>query len=291
MAGTIRVGTSGWAYAPLRGSFYPKGLPHGQELFYASRQFDTIEINATFYRLQHPTVFRSWHDETPETFVFAVKGSRFITQTREGEELKTGLANFFASGLLHLGRKLGPILWQFPPARTFEADAFRAFLALLPQDTEAARKLAQSHDLPTDRCGLLIEDIHPLRHAVEIRNDTFRAPAFIDLLREFGVALVCADSPKWPLLTDVTADFIYCRFHGARQLYVSGYDEEALNLWARRTHTWSQGSEPRDACLIADQAKPLKAGRDVFMFFNNTAQNRAFHDAMRLKTLLRGDLV
>jgi len=286
MAGMICVGTSGWAYAPLRGSFYPKGLPHEQELFYASRQFDTIEINATFYRLQHPAVFQRWHDETPEKFVFAVKGSRFVTQFREGEELKTGLANFFASGLLLLDRKLGPILWQFPPAKTFEADAFRAFLTLLPQDTDAARTLAQSHDLPTDRCGLIIKDIHPLRHAVEIRNDTFRKPAFIDLLREYGVALVCADSTKWPFLMDVAADFIYCRFHGAHKLYVSGYDAEELNLWARRAHTWAQGTEPRDACLIADPVKLLRAGRDVFMFFNNTAQNRAFHDAMELRSLL-----
>ncbi|MBB3442516.1 DUF72 domain-containing protein [Rhizobium sp. BK379] len=281
--GTIRIGISGWTYAPWRGVFYPKGLAGKSELAYASRQFPSIEINGTFYGLQKPDVFARWRDETPDGFVFSVKGSRYITHLKRLRDIETPLANFLASGLMRLGPKLGPILWQFPPGLTFDADLFASFLALLPEDTDAAADIAKRHDERLGgRAWTKSETRQPMRHALEIRHDSFRAPEFIELLRKYKVGLVVADTVEWPLLMDVTADFIYCRLHGSEQLYVSGYSGEALDRWARRIDAWTHGMEPDDADRIKPPLKRSASGRDVYVYFDNDVKVRAPADARSL---------
>jgi uncharacterized protein YecE (DUF72 family) len=271
--GEIRIGVSGWTYAPWRGVFYPKKLPQKQELAYASRQFRAIEINGTFYRLQRPEDFARWRDETPEDFVFAVKAPRYITHILRLRGFEAPLANFLASGLLRLGPKLGPILWQFPPSMKFDPEAFESFLAALPHDAEQTGEVARRRDdwlngrdwvEPESECGL--------RHAVEIRHESFRTPLFAEMLRKHRVALVCADTVEWPRLMDVTADFFYCRLHGSEKLYVSGYDDAALDAWARRIRAWARGGEPADAERINSPMKRSPAKRDVFVFFDNDAK-------------------
>jgi uncharacterized protein YecE (DUF72 family) len=281
--GTVRIGISGWTYAPWRGTFYPKGLAHKNELAYAAAQFASIEINGTFYGLQRPQSFARWRSETPDGFVFAIKGSRYITHMLKLREIETPLANFLASGPLRLGSKLGPILWQFPPRMKFDPELFRSFLALLPRDTDEARKLARRHDARLSGRSWLGRDVErPLRHAVEIRNESFRTPAFIELLRRYKTALVCADTVEWPLLMDLTADFVYCRLHGSEELYVSGYGDQALDRWAKRIRAWSRGNEPKDAERVMGPTRPRKSGRDVFVYFDNDAKVRAPVDARGL---------
>lgn len=269
--GTVRIGISGWTYAPWRGQFYPKDLPQKQELSFAARHFRSIEINGTFYGLQRPESFGRWREETPDDFVFAIKGPRFITHMLRLQEIETPLANFFASGLLRLGPKLGPILWQFPPSMAFDPALFENFLSQLPHDREATIALAKRHDGHIKGRAWLQSDGHqPIRHAVEIRHESFRSPAFIDMLRRHKVALVCADTVKWPLLMDITADFIYCRLHGSEQLYVSGYEDEALDIWAERIRAWAKGEEPDNATRVLGPTPPPKRGRDVYLYFDNT---------------------
>lgn len=281
--GTIRIGISGWTYRPWRGVFYPKGLAQARELAYASRQFPSIEINGTFYGLQKPEVFARWRDETPEGFVFSVKGSRYITHLQRLRDIETPLANFLASSVLRLGPKLGPILWQFPPSLTFNADLFAHFLAMLPQDTDAAAEMAKRHDERLDgRASTKSEERQPMRHALEIRHDSFRSPEFIELLRKHKIGLVVADTVEWPLLMDVTADFIYCRLHGSEQLYVSGYDDEALERWAGRIDAWTHGTEPDDANRVKPPLKRSARGRDVYVYFDNDVKVRAPADARSL---------
>ncbi len=261
-AGTVRIGISGWTYAPWRGVFYPKGLPQKRELEYAASQFSTLEINGTFYGMQRPDAFADWADRVPDDFVFAVKAPRFITHMRRLRDVATPLANFIASGLLRLGPKLGPILWQFPPNFRFDADRIETFLKLLPHDTGAAARLGRQHD---DRlkapAWLKVDAERKLRHAFEIRNETFRDSAFIDLLRKNDVALVCADTVEWPRLMDLTSDFVYCRLHGSEELYASGYDDEALDGWAARVAAWAKGGEPADAERIGGNGRKRTARR------------------------------
>ncbi|MBW4022714.1 MAG: DUF72 domain-containing protein [Proteobacteria bacterium] len=277
----IRVGISGWTYAPWRGVFYPKGLKQKDELSFAARQVSSIEINGTFYRQQAPKSFTAWAARVPDDFVFAIKGPRFITHIKRLGDIDGPLANFMASGLLNLGVKLGPILWQFPPNLAFDHDRFAHFLALLPQDTEAAAGLAHGHDSwlkekPADETDAK----RPLRHAVEIRHESFRDRAFVDLLRRHNVALVCADTVEWPRLMDVTADFLYLRLHGSEALYASGYDDAALDDWARRVRAWADGGEPADAERVGPKAQKRK--RDVFVYFDNDLKVRAPVDAQAL---------
>lgn len=285
-SGDIRIGVSGWTYAPWRGNFYPKGVTQKRELAFAASRFPALEINGTFYGLQKPDAFARWAEETPEDFVFAVKGSRFITHTKRLRDIEAPLANFFASGLLRLGPKLGPLLWQFPPNFRFDAALMKDFFALLPQDTRAAARLARRHDKRLDGRDWTSTDAkRPLRHAVEIRHDSFRDPAFIELLRAHDIALVCADTVKWPLLMDATADFVYCRLHGSQELYRSRYSEEALKRWAARVRAWSQGKPMKDGEFAGD--KPAEATpRDVFVFFDNTDKLHAPEDAARLMAML-----
>ncbi|MCT7376401.1 DUF72 domain-containing protein [Chelativorans salis] len=279
-AGTVRIGISGWTYPPWRGVFYPQGLPQKRELAYAAEHFRSVEINGTFYSLQRPGSFARWSEETPDDFVFAIKGSRYITHMLKLRDARTPLSNFLASGVLRLGPKLGPILWQLPPQTAFDADRLEAFLALLPHDTEEAARLARRHDKRVSgRAWLKPDAKRPLRHAIEIRHDSFRTEAFIELLRRYGVAMVCADTPQWPLLMDLTADFVYCRLHGSEQLYTSGYDDEALDRWAKRVRAWERGGEPKDAERVLPPTKPLDRGRDVFVYFDNDVKVRAPFDA------------
>ena len=255
--GAVRIGLSGWTYSPWRGVFYPEGLPRRQELAYAAARFASIEINGTFYGLQRPDCFRTWRDSTPEDFVFALKGPRYITHMLKLKGVDVALANFLGSGPLRLGAKLGPILWQFPARMKFERGRFKSFFDILPRSHGQASAVAHRHGPQiTGRSWLQSEGDRPLRHAMEIRNDTFRTSAFIDLLHEYDIALVCADAVEWPLLMDLTTDFVYCRLHGSQELYASGYDEAALDRWAARIAAWSKGEEPADANRVMAPAAP-----------------------------------
>jgi uncharacterized protein YecE (DUF72 family) len=280
-AGIVRIGIAGWTYPPWRGVFYPKGLPQKRELEYAASQFDTLEINGTFYGMQRPDAFADWADRVPGDFVFAVKAPRFITHIRRLREVETPLANFIASGLLRLGGKLGPILWQFPPNFRFDAERIEEFLKLLPHDTKAAARLGRKHDDRLKAPAWLKADERPMRHAFEIRNETFRTRAFIDLLRKYDVALVCADTVEWPRLMDLTSDFVYCRLHGSEELYASGYDDTSLDEWAARVAAWAKGGEPADAERIGGKGRARR--RDVFVYFDNDSKVRAPFDAQALE--------
>ena len=287
-SGTIRIGISGWTYGGWRGSFYPSGLHHSDELSYASRQVDTIEINGTHYSLQRPDSFAKWYDETPGRFVFAVKGSRFITHLKQLRDIETPLANFFASGVLRLEEKLGPFLWQFSPRFRFDPTRLDPFFALLPRDTEAAAALAELHDERlSDRAWTRTEHRRDLRHAIEVRHPSFLDPAFVALLRRHRLALVFADSVAWPYAEDLTADFVYLRLHGAEELYASGYSDEALDYWAARIKLWARGLEPNDARLIAPEMRPPRRNaRDIYVYFDNDAKVRAPVDAHSLRVKL-----
>ncbi|MFZ5544047.1 MAG: DUF72 domain-containing protein [Pseudomonadota bacterium] len=282
--GQIRIGISGWRYEPWRGVFYPEGLPQRRELAYASRMLPTIEINGSFYSLQRPEYYAQWHDETPDGFVFAVKGPKYITHLRRLKEVETPLANFFASGVFELKAKLGPILWQFPPMLPFKPERFEAFFAQLPHDTETAARIAQHHDHRVEgRMSLDIDRTRPLRHAVEVRHPSFVDEAFVALLRRYGIALVVADTAgKWPLLEDLTADFVYLRLHGDKELYASGYGDGALARWAERIRAWSQGQQVPDAHRASRRAAPRRATRNVYCYFDNDVKVHAPYDAASL---------
>jgi uncharacterized protein YecE (DUF72 family) len=282
--GAIRIGISGWRYQGWRGVFYPDKLAQRRELEFASKKFPTIELNGSFYSLQKPQSFLRWTDETPPGFVFSVKGSRFITHMLRLRNVEGPLANFFAQGLLRFGEKLGPILWQFPPNFQFEPESFEAFLALLPTTQQQAADLARKHD---DRLNgrSWIEASHksPVRHAVEIRHESFVTESFIKLLRRYGVGLVVADTVEWPLLMDVTANFVYCRLHGSKQLYASGYGPRALDLWAERVVTWATGGEVANGRKASGRDAPKRKCRDVFVYFDNDMKVRAPFDAEQLE--------
>jgi uncharacterized protein YecE (DUF72 family) len=281
--GKVRIGISGWTYKPWRGVFYPKELKQKSELEYASRALNSIEINGTFYSLQRPTSFERWAAETPDDFVFSVKAPRFITHIRRLKDAKAPVANFLASGLFRLGAKLGPILWQLPPNFQFKPELLEEFFKLLPHDTEEAAALAKHHDKwMTGRAALKPDAKRPMRHAMEIRHASFVTTHFIDLLRKYDVALVCADTVEWPRLMDVTSDFMYCRLHGSEVLYASGYHDEALDQWSARVHAWARGSEPEDAERVIKVKAAKKPARDVFVYFDNDAKVRAPFDAKGL---------
>ena len=264
---TIRVGIAGWTYAGWRGEFYPPGLVHRLELAYAAQRFGSIEINGSFYSLQRPSSYLAWREQVPPGLVFAVKGGRFITHMKKLAGVETALANFFASGILALGPALGPVLWQLPPTLGFDADRMRTFFDLLPRTTTAAAELATHHDdkLSGDRVWAKTDADRPLRHALEVRHDSFCSEEAVQLLAEHDVALVVADTAgRWPLLERVTSDFMYVRLHGDKELYVSGYSAEALDSWAARIRGW------------ADQ------GLDVFAYFDNDVKVHAPYDALAL---------
>jgi uncharacterized protein YecE (DUF72 family) len=271
-SGAVRIGISGWRYGPWRGTFYPPGVTQARELAHASRKVGTIEINGSFYSLQSPASYRAWRDATPETFVFAVKGGRFITHIKRLKDVRVPLANFLASGVLALGPKLGPLLWQLPPSLKFDAAVVEDFLALLPKTTADAARLARRHDARLKhRAFCRVDADRPLRHTVEVRHDSFVTEDFFALLRRHDVAACIADNARdWPVLDAVTAGFVYCRLHGHTQMYASGYSSAALDRWAERIRGWARG------------------GRDVYVYFDNDAKIRAPYDAMNLAARIHG---
>jgi uncharacterized protein YecE (DUF72 family) len=233
--GSIRIGIGGWVFPPWRGSFYPAGLPQARELDHASRHLTAIEINGTFYNSGRADSFRKWRDGTPDDFVFSLKGPRFVTHRNELASAGPSLELFFSRGVLELGDKLGPVLWQFAPFKQFDEADFAAFLELLPHEIEG----------------------RPIRHLVEVRHQSFRAPAFIDLLRQHRVAVAMVDDAKFPVFEEVTADFAYLRLRRCAEEEPTGYSAEALDSWAERARV-----------LAAE-------GRDVFLYFINGAKIRA----------------
>ena len=283
----VYIGISGWTYPKWRGVFYPEGLVQKKELYYASRAFHSIEINGTHYALQKPQSFQKWRDETPDDFVFSVKATRYITHIRRLNECAEPLANFFASGLLVLGAKLGPILWQLPPSFRYDEDRLEAFLRLLPHRAHKAAALARKHTLSEGRVWLEADEDRPIRHCMEVRHRSFLVPEFFEQLRRYKVAFVLADTAgKWPYAEDVTSDFMYLRLHGDAKLYVSGYTEEAISEWAARIRQWKIGRQPGDAHLVTERARPATGERDVFVYFDNDAKVKAPRDAKRLREVL-----
>jgi len=283
VAGRVFIGISGWRYAPWRGVFYPDGLVQRRELEFASRAFPSIELNGSFYSLQRPELFAQWYDQTPQGFVFSVKGGRYITHVLRLREPFKALANFFASGVLRLNEKLGPFLWQLPPTLRYDSAQVEEFLGTLPQDTQAAAALGAGHDdWMKGRSWLETDGTRPLRHAMEVRHASFAHPEFIEQLRRHRVALVVADSPgKWPYIEDVTSDFIYLRLHGEERLYASGYTAQALDAWANRVQAWRDGGEPAEAKRVGGPVQRT-SGRDVYCYFDNDAKVRAPFDAASL---------
>lgn len=271
MSGRVRIGTSGWVYPPWRGVFYPARLPHRRELEYLSGKVNSVELNGSFYALQRPSSYQSWHDQTPDGFTFAVKGGRFITHMKRLGDVATPLANFLASGVLALRDKLGPFLWQLPPTLPFDADLLAAFFDQLPRDTAAAATLATRHDERLAGRALTTTDVdRPVRHALEVRHQSFTDPAFPELLRAHGIGLVIADAAaNWPYLEQVTADFAYVRLHGGTELYASGYPDDELDTWADRIRGWVDNN------------------LDVYAYFDNDMKVKAPHDAMALAARLR----
>ncbi len=281
---TVRIGISGWRYPPWRGVFFPEGLPQRNELAYAASIFPTIEINGSFYSLQRPSSYGAWAEATPPHFQFSVKAPRFITHIKRLRDVDVPVANFFASGALRLADKLGPILWQFPPSFRYDVDLMEAFFDRLPHTTADAVRVAQHHDEHLrSEAWLTIDRSRPLRHAIEIRHRSFETPEFVEQLRRHHIALVVADTAgRWPLMEDLTADFVYLRLHGDEVLYTSGYTEEALEIWARKIDAWKNGTQADDVKTLAPALPVRKMGRDVFAYFDNDVKVRAPFDAMSL---------
>lgn len=266
--GDVRVGISGWRYPPWRGTFYPPGLPQRRELEYVGERLSTVEINGSFYSLQRPERYQAWAAATPPDFVFSVKGGRFITHMLKLRGVETPLANFFGSGVLALGAKLGPILWQLPPQLGYDAERLAAFFRLLPRTTTAAAELATHHDdRLADWAWTTTDADRPLRHVLEVRHRTFETPGFPALLAAHDIGVVVADTAgKWPLFEERTSDVVYVRLHGAEELYVSGYDDAALARWAARVRRWREEA-------------------DVFVYFDNDVKVHAPFDAQRLAAM------
>jgi len=259
-AGKIRIGVGGWTYEPWRGVFFPKGLAHAKELEYAGSKLTSIEINGTYYGSQKPASFMKWHDETPDDFVFAVKGPRFAVNRRVLGEAGESIERFFKTGVTELKAKLGPINWQFATTKRFEADDFAAFLKLLPKSVD----------------GLAI------RHAVEVRHESFKSPDFIALAREHGVAVVTAGDSKYPQIADVTAPFVSARIMGTTETEERGYSAAALDRWAARAKTWAGGTMPEDLATVAAAPKSGAPAREVFLYVISGAKQRNPAAAMAL---------
>jgi uncharacterized protein YecE (DUF72 family) len=272
MAGFVGIGISGWRYAGWRGDFYPTGLVQRLELSYAAERLTSIEINGSFYSLQRPSSYAAWREQTPDDFVFAVKGGRFITHYKKLVDVEAALGNFFASGVLALGPKLGPVLWQLPERQLFDAELLSRFFALLPRTTSQAAALGTRRDakLAEDRVFLEAGAERPIRHALEFRHPSFATPDALAVLREHDIACVLADTAgRWPRVEADTSTFRYVRLHGDAELYVSGYSDEALEEWAGRCAGWAE------------------AGQDVFVYFDNDVKGYAPHDAMALLSRVR----
>lgn len=257
-AGTIRIGVGGWTFEPWRGVFYPKGLPHAQELKYASERLTSIEVNGTFYSTQSPKTFRKWAGEAPDGFVFSLKGPRYAVNRRVLAEAGDSIKRFINSGVTELGDKLGPMLWQFAPTKKFDETDFGKFLELLPPEFDGQR----------------------LRHVVEVRNDSFCTPAFIALLRTFRIPAVFSEHTTYPAIPDVVGDFVYARLQKGKDSVKTGYPPKALDAWAKRLEAWAKGSAPGDLTLIDKKNKAPAEPRDVFAYFIHEGKVRAPAAAM-----------
>jgi uncharacterized protein YecE (DUF72 family) len=270
--GRLFIGTSGWQYPTWRGDFYPAGLPQARELEYLAARLPTVEVNGTFYSLTRPAACDAWQRQVPADFLFAIKGSRYITHMLKLRNFEAPLANFFASGILRLGPRLGPILWQLPPQLPFDCARARDFFAALPRNMAGAERWARRHDERTTGRAVLTAVGGPataVRHAVEIRHPSWLADEALAVMRAFDVALVAADTAgRHPHSTKRTATFAYVRLHGSTELYASRYGAAELASWARRITAWA------------------RAGSDVFVYFDNDARGHAPHDALRLRKLV-----
>lgn len=254
--GRIRVGVSGWDYDQWDGGFYPDDLPKKDRLDHAARQFDTVEINGSFYLLLSPESYDGFRETAPRDFSFAVKGSQFITHSKKLKDVRTPLANFLASGVLRLEEKLGPILWQLPEME-LEPDRIDEFLGLLPKDTEAASRLARQHDdQVSGKASKKVDRKRRLRHAIEFRHEGCLTDEVVRMARSHGVALVFSHSGDWPYVEEITAGFVYIRLHGKPDTYASGYGPKTLDGWADRVRNWARGDEPDGAERITDRAPP-----------------------------------
>jgi uncharacterized protein YecE (DUF72 family) len=282
-----RVGVSGWNYDDWRGKFYPDDLPRTRELEYASRRFNSIELNGTFYSLKKPDNYREWYERAPGGFVFAVKGSRFITHNKKLKDVETPLANFFASGLLLLKEKLGPFVWQLPENARFHAERLQSFFDLLPRDTHEAARLAGRHDSRMKgRSWTRSDGNHRLRHAIEVRNESFFDAELVRLARRAGVAVVFSDAADWPYTEELTAGFAYLRLHGHEKTYASRYGASSLRSWADRICKWRAGSQPADAARITERKPPRRKSRDVYVYFDNDQGGAAAEDALCLAEMI-----
>ena len=280
MGGRIRLGIAGWVFDEWRGEFYPKGLPQKQELGYASGQLGSIEINSTFYSNQKAASFESWAAQTPEDFVFSVKGHQLVTHLKKLKDVEIPLANFFASGVLALGKRLGPFCWQLPGNLKYDEAKIETFLKLLPQDPDALLALAKKNDGLKNEPHLDISDVSTIRHAMEVRHESFAEPRFIEQLRRYNVALVTADTADWPY-QDLTADFAYCRLQGAPRQ--EKYEVAEVDAWAERLDAWSTG-KATDGPLVGAPAKG--EDRDVFAYFVSTDKVHAPRNARQVMTKL-----
>ncbi|HUR99189.1 MAG TPA: DUF72 domain-containing protein [Pyrinomonadaceae bacterium] len=290
MALQLRIGISGWNYKFWRGEFYPKGLVQKRELEFASRQMNSIEINGTFYSLQRPSSYRKWHDETPADFIFAVKGPMYVTHRKRLKDVRQPLANFYASGVLQLGKKLGPVLWQFPPFLTYNRERMSAFLELLPRTSAAASMLAHEHNLKkSDWIAPEAIAKTKIRYAFEPRHESFFCEDFVELLREHNAALVFADAAgKFPYAEDITSDLIYIRLHGSEEIYASGYRPDELDRWASRMKKWRDGLQPSDAIRVSKKSFRPREKRDVYVYFDNDIKVHAPFDAINLAARFGG---
>ena len=272
----IHIGISGWTFDGWRENFYPAGLRTKDELSFASRKVTSIEVNGTFHSLFRPANFQSWYEQTPADFVFALKGPKYITHERRLKDFETPLSNFLASGILALGEKLGPILWQFPPNLPFTEERFGPFMAALPKDMATAARLGTGHSTWLEgRTYLTPTENLPMRHAIEGRHPSFKSPEFISLARRHGIAVVFGDTAgRWPYMEDVTSDFIYLRMHGDETKYPDGYTKAALERWGDRFQTWASGAQPIDADVVSNYVPPTML-RPLFAYFDNDVKELA----------------
>lgn len=286
----IRIGTSGWSYRHWRsGAFYPAGLPQRRELEYLAERLDSVEINGSFYSLLRPETYRSYREQVPKGFLFAVKGGRFITHSKKLKDIEVPLANFLASGVLCLEAKLGPLLWQLPQMR-IDPDRVARFLDLLPRDTANAARLARRHDHRLrGRSATSVERSRPLRHALEVRDASLLTDAFVRVCRQRRVPLVFSHSGTWPYHEEITAGWCYLRLHGAPHTYADDYSAEALERWVKRIRRWAEGDEPTDAVRLSGLRPPPRKGRDVYVYFDNDGDAHAPRNAIALRRRLRDD--
>lgn len=282
----IHIGLSGWSYRDWVGRFYPEDLPADQWLSFVADHFDTVEVNRSFYSLLDPSTYRSWYESVPDRFVFAVKGSRYITHMKKLRDVEIPMANFFASGVLELADKLGPVLWQLPGRWRFQAERVRTFVTLLPPTTGDAAGLAARHD---DRVREPATESHldrPLHHVLEVRDPSFFVPELLEILEEGNVGFATSHSSAWPYTEDVIGELAYLRLHGPGALYSSPYSEEGLARWAHLVTAWAAGADPTDGPRISSRLPPREDGRDVFVYFDNDSGAHAPPDALRLRQLV-----